>query len=129
MTDPISIKSLLLAISNLPSDKPVFSPRRGRLFTQKEHWIGWLFEYGGPGAYNRQTQVVRDARFAYNRSVCPEMLLYLATAARVDRKLCLAAKRASTKGESLMQKAKAIRAIIPWETVAAALWSDYRSDE
>ena len=98
------------------------------MFTQKEHWIGWLFEYGGPGAYGRQTQVKHDARYAYNHIVCPEMFLYLATAARVDRTLCLAAKRASTRGATMMQQSTAIRAIIPWETVAAALWSDYRSD-
>lgn len=120
--DPISIKSLLIAISNLPSDRPVYCPRRRLLFTQKEHWIGWLFEYNGPGAYGRQTRVKHDAKFAYNHIVCPEMLLYLAKAADVDRKLLAAANRAFSKGKTLMQKSRAIRAVIQWETVAAVLW-------
>lgn len=119
---PISIKSLLIAISKLPSDRPVYCPRRRRLFTQKEHWIGWLFEYNGPGAYGRQTGFKRDARFAYNHIVCPEMLLYLAKAAGVDRKQVAKANRAFTKGKTMMHKSRAIRAVITWETVAAALW-------
>ena len=120
MRDP-SIRSLLTTIRGLPADPPVHNPRKWYL-TQKEHWNGWLTEYNGPGAYGRQTGVKRDARFAYNHVVQPELLLYLADASGVDQKLVAAAKRAFAKGTTLMQKSGAIRAIIPWETVAAALW-------
>jgi hypothetical protein len=50
------------------------------------------------------------------------MLIYLAEASGVDRKLVKAAKQAFDKGTTLMQKSGAIRGIIPWETIAAALW-------
>jgi hypothetical protein len=50
------------------------------------------------------------------------MLLYLADASGVEPKLLAAANRAFANGTTLMQKSGAIRAIIPWETVAAALW-------
>jgi len=120
MKEP-SIRSLLTAIRGLSADPPAHNPRKWYL-TQKEHWIGWLSEYNGPGAYGRQAGVKRDARFAYNHVVQPEMLLYLADASGVEPKLVAAAKRAFTNGTTLMQKSGAIRAIIPWETVAAALW-------
>jgi hypothetical protein len=44
--------------------------------TEKEHWLGWLSEYDGPGAYGRTGDQHRDARFAYNHIVNPYMLMY-----------------------------------------------------
>jgi len=126
MQDPISIREFITAISRLPVDPPVRNPRKWYL-TQKEHWIGWLSEYHTPGAYGRQTRVRRDAKFAYNHAVQPEMLLYLANAAGVDRGRVAAAARAFTKGKTLMQKSGAIRAIVPWEVTASALWPRYSS--
>lgn len=124
MRDPISIRAFLSAIRALPPDAPVVNPKK--LYrTQKEHWIGWLSEYDGPGAYGRQTGVKRDAKFAYNHVVQPELLLYLAKASGVNPKLFRAADLAFAQEKTLMQKAGAIRAIIPWETVAAALWANY----
>jgi hypothetical protein len=35
--------------------------------TQKEHWLGWLKEYDGPGYYGRKKRH-RSAEFAYNHS-------------------------------------------------------------
>src|SRR5262245_23279008 len=69
---------LLRAIRKLP-DRPV---QCQDLFpsahaSQKRHWIGWLAEYHGPGYYHRQS-FGRDARFAYNHTQCPAMLLWLA---------------------------------------------------
>jgi hypothetical protein len=34
--------------------------------SEKEHWMGWLAEYDGPGAYGRQSDQRCDARFVYN---------------------------------------------------------------
>lgn len=125
MKDPISIKSLLNAIRSLKPDKPVHNPKKWYL-TQHEHWIGWLSEYNGPGAYGRQTSIKRDAKFAYNHVVQPEMLLYLAKASGVERKLLVAANFAFNLDGTLMQKSGAIRTIIPWETAARALWLNYK---
>lgn len=116
-----SVRELLAAIRRLRADPPVGDARKWYL-TQKQHWIGWLGEYHGPGAYGRKVDVKRNARFAYNHVVEPAMLLYLANASGVDPRLIAAARRASAKGDTLMQKSGAIRSVIPWETVAAALW-------
>jgi len=114
----------MTAIRGLRADRPIRDPRKWYL-TQKQHWLGWLSEYGGPGAYRRQTGVKRDARFAYMHIVEPAMLLYLASASGVDRKLLTAARRVSARCATLMEKSAAIRAVIPWETVGAALWRNY----
>lgn len=124
MEDPVPVRKLLAAIRKLAADKPVHNPKK-RYLTQHEHWIGWLSEYGGPGAYGRDATVKRDAKFAYNHIVEPEMLLYLATAAGVDPLQLAAARKAAYEGRTLMQKAGAIRRQLPWSCVASALWSSY----
>jgi hypothetical protein len=68
--------------------------------SQKEHWLGWLSEYGGPGFYGRKTTSRRSAEFAYNHIVCPPMILWLAEAAGVQRLLVLRAKDAALKDRS-----------------------------
>jgi len=120
------VRKLLAAIRRLPADKPVHTP--GKWYqTQHEHWIGWLSEYDGPGAYGRDASVQRDAKFAYNHIVEPEMLLYLATAAGVENKKVSAAREAAGTGKTLMQKAGIVRRHLPWSTVAEAIWPDYQS--
>lgn len=74
--EKISIGWLIRAIRRLPSDKPKDDPRKWYK-TQKQHWLGWLGEYHGPGYYGRKPQTPRNARHAYNHIMCPEMLLYL----------------------------------------------------
>jgi hypothetical protein len=68
------------------------------------------------------TGVERDAEYAYSQVVQPESRLYLAAASCVYGQLVAAANLAFEKRTSLMQAVGAIRAIIPWGTVAAALW-------
>src|SRR5580704_12913912 len=63
--------------------------------SQKEHWIGWLSEYDGPGAYGRKRGRGRSAEFVYNHIGCPPMLLWLAEAAGVSKTRVLAAKRSA----------------------------------
>lgn len=121
MKDPVPVRKLLAAIRKLAADKPVRNPTKWYL-TQHEHWIGWLSEYDGPGAYGRDATVKRDAKFAYNHVVEPEMLLYLAAAAGVDMKKVSAAREAASVGRTLMQKAGVVRKHLPWPIVAAALW-------
>ena len=120
-----TIAQLLHVIRRLPEDKAVHNPRKWYL-TQREHWIGWLTEYNGPGAYERKTHFGRDAEFAYNHVVQPEMLVYLAEASSVDSTLVSRAKQILRGKGTLMQKAGAIRKVLPWPIVAAALWPTKR---
>jgi hypothetical protein len=53
--------------------------------SQKEHWLGWLSEYDGPGFYGRKTNGSRSAEYAYNHIVCPPMVLWLAEASGVEK--------------------------------------------
>lgn len=111
-------------IERLPSDEPVHDPRVWYT-TQKEHWLGWLREYDGPGAYGRIPGKQRDAKFAYNHVVEPKMLLWLIEAAGVSKDLVEAAQRASAEGTSLMQKSGAIRRVVPWTVLYDAIWGDH----
>jgi hypothetical protein len=53
-----------------------WSSRDTSYTTQKEHWLGWLSEYNGPGYYGRKNSC-RSAEFVYNHIVCPPMVLWL----------------------------------------------------
>ncbi len=121
MEEAISIEKFIRAIQRLPSGKPHDHPKKWYK-TQKEHWLGWLSEYHTPGAYGRQTIKTRDAKFAYNHVVEPEMLLWLIEAARVKEDLVAVVKREATKAESMMRQSAIIRRHIPWTVVAQALW-------
>ncbi len=121
MEETITIAEFIRVIRDLPSDEPRVQP--GIWYTtQKQHWLGWLGEYDGPGAYGRIAGKQRDARFAYNHVVCPEMLLWLIEAAGVRHDLVQVARSASETGTTLMQKAGAIRRQVPWAAVYDALW-------
>lgn len=121
----MSIEELLRAIRRLPADKPFYDQRKWYR-TQKEHWIGWLGEYDGPGAYGRKSGIKRDARFAYNHIVEPKMLLWLVQASGVPSDLARAALAASTKAPTMQQQSSIIRRYVPWDVLAEALWR--RSD-
>ena len=88
--------------------------------TQKQHWLGWLDGYDGPGAYGRSTWD-RSAEFVYNHICCPPMLVWLAEAAGVPeagvRRAMTSALRRSNRGA---QRA-AIRHTIPWNEIEARL--------
>lgn len=117
----ISIATFIAAIEGLPADPP----RRSNVWylTQKEHWLGWLGEYDGPGAYGRTSTRRRDARYAYNHIVNWQMLEWLIRAAGADDATNKAVQAASTHGTMLQEKAAAIRRVVPWESVAVLLWS------
>lgn len=122
--ETVSIAKFIRAIQNLPSDKPRVQP--GVWYTtQKQHWLGWLREYDGPGAYGRIPGQSRDAKFAYNHVVCPEMLLWLIEAAGVRRELVDAARAAYQMGTTLMQKSGAIRRHVSWAELYKTLWSSH----
>jgi len=91
--------------------------------SQKEHWLGWLAEYEGPGAYGRQTDKRgRDAEYVYNHIQCAPMLFWLIEAlgfADIELdKAHLAVAEAPKRNAS---QCAALRKVVPWERVATAL--------
>jgi hypothetical protein len=86
--------------------------------TQKQHWLGWLGDYDGPGHYGR-TGWHRTAEFVYNHVVCPPMVLWLGEAVGVPRDVVKAAASAAFEAEpTQMAQAAAIRRVIPWSMIA-----------
>lgn len=116
----MTVAELLRTIKRLPADPPVHDPRVWYR-TQKEHWIGWLSEYDGPGAYGRKTPTPTNAQSIYNRIVEPKMLLWLAKAAGVDPGRVEEAERQASSATSMMQASGRVRRLIPWQDVQATL--------
>ena len=121
-----SIPKLIARIKQLPGDPPVKPGTRGynRYTTQKAHWLGWLGDTPGTGSYERTTPPNRGARYVYNRIIEPLMLLWLIEAADVDPEVVREAQREALCPPTLAGKSKAIRAVVPWDVVAKALWKD-----
>lgn len=120
--DTVSIAQFIRAIDRLPADPP--QPRPGIWYTtQKQHWLGWLGQYNTPGAYGRRPGQNRDAKYAYNHIVCPEMLLWLIRAAGVREDLVAATRAAYDAATNMMQQSGAIRRIVPWAVVYEALFT------
>jgi hypothetical protein len=85
--------------------------------SQKEHWLGWLAEYDGPGYYGRKNGG-QSAEFAYNHIMCPPMLLWLAEASKIARRKVHEAKDAALSARStLASQCSAIRKSIPWTEI------------
>ena len=118
----VSIAKFVAAISALPSDKPKVTPGKWYM-TQKEHWLGWLNEYRGPGAYGRTgPSQTRDAKFAYNHIVEVKMLLWLIEAAGVPRAKVQKARLGAARAPSLSRKSAIVRRHVPWETLREVLF-------
>lgn len=89
--------------------------------SQKEHWLGWLREYDGPGYYGRKNSK-RTAEFVYNHINCAPMLLWLGEASGVPHQQVTKAKVAALRAEPKFQtQCAAIRKLIPWTTVETCL--------
>jgi hypothetical protein len=105
-----------LIVREIWSDKGVWYS------SHKEHWMGWLSEYDGPGAYGRKSWTGRTAEFVYNHIGCPPMLLWLAEAVGVPKKNLLAAKRtALSGGKNRVSHCALIRKTIPWSAIEERL--------
>jgi hypothetical protein len=95
--------------------------RRVWYTSQKEHWLGWLREYGGPGYYGRKNSK-RTAEFVYNHVNCAPMLLWLGEACGVPQRQVTKAKEAALRaGPKFQAQCAAIRKLIPWATVEPRL--------
>ena len=105
----------------------IWDDKRVWYTSQKQHWLGWLSEYDGPGAYGRKSWKGRSAEFVYNHIGCPPMLLWLAEAAGVSKTKVLAAKRSalSARGNRATHCAM-IRRIIPWSVIEETLQGSRR---
>lgn len=90
--------------------------------SQKEHWLGWLSEYNGPGAYGRSEQSPRTAEYAYNHIQCAPMLFWLAEALDAKEHSLSAGFDAvlETPGNGARQCA-ALRRCIPWPEIERSL--------
>ena len=117
----VTIRQFIRAIERLSADTPIVNPKKWYL-TQKEHWLGWLGEYNSRGAYGRIAGRNRDARFAYNHVVQPEMLLWLIAAAGVSRSAVRAARVGAAGAETMQRQSGSIRARVSWAVVYEALW-------
>lgn len=131
ITCPMSIRDLRQTILDKPSSQPItdrferdakVGAYSGRAWysSQKEHWLGWLFHYEGPGFYGRQSWD-RTAEFVYNHINCAPMLLWMAEASGVNMRLVRKASRSIVPGTSGPTQCAAIRRVVLWELVEAAL--------
>jgi hypothetical protein len=94
--------------------------------SQKEHWLGWLSEYDGPGAYGRKN-ANRSAGFVYNHINCSPMVLWLGEASGVQKEQVREAKVAALLApDNMGSQCSAIRKIIPWSLIEASLQKDKR---
>ncbi|MGH1578740.1 hypothetical protein [Planktotalea sp.] len=90
--------------------------------SQKEHWLGWLAEYDGPGAYGRRGDPNRDARYVYNHIQCAPMLFWLAEASGIEDKLLSKAFNVVINAPATnASQCAALRRVLPWEAVAMRL--------
>lgn len=89
--------------------------------SQREHWLRWLAEYDGPGAYHRKNHN-RDAQFIYNHCCCPPMVLWLGEATGVDEDLVKkAATLAKCSPTNFATSCARIRGVIPWSHILSSI--------
>jgi hypothetical protein len=108
----VSVDELIDAIKKLPSDDI------------RNNWIGWLSEYDEAGYYDRQPDMNRSAKFAYNHMTSEHMLLWLIQAAGVNKDLVKLAKSDSDQFINMHQKSAAIRKRVPWAMLEHTLWGN-----
>lgn len=91
--------------------------------SQKEHWLGWLGDYDGPGFYQRKTHAGRDAKYIYNHIMCSPMVLYLPEALGLSTELIRNAYDAVIKvnDPKMAKQCAIVRSIIPFELVEKEL--------
>ena len=90
--------------------------------SQKEHWLGWLAEYDGSGAYGRQAATPRDARYIYNHIQCAPMLFWLAEAVEFPKDtLDRAFAAVVTAPKKNASQCAALRRVVAWDDIATQL--------
>ncbi|WP_137726072.1 hypothetical protein [Prescottella subtropica] len=88
-----------------------------RFSSQKEHLLGWLAGYDGPGSYNRKNPG-KDARFFYTHFRCAPGLLWLAEALGEDpATLTEAIGQVKAARANPSSQCAAFRRVVPWERI------------
>ncbi|WOJ88322.1 hypothetical protein RZS28_10760 [Methylocapsa polymorpha] len=127
-------KELMLLIESLSPSGPVTDsltealaarskrPKKAWYRHQKEHWLGWLSEYDGPGAYDRKVYQGRTADFVYNHIMCPPMILWLGEGVGAPKAIVEEAANAClAAGRTLPRRCATIRTIVPWSMIEERL--------
>jgi hypothetical protein len=90
--------------------------------SQKQHWLGWLSGYNGPGAYGRAHWANRSAQFVYNHLQCVPALVWLAEALGVTSQTLIAAcEEVKNSGIRASAQCGAFRRAVPWTMIEAQL--------
>ena len=122
-------RELRAVIARLPAAQPVTDTYEHRgegmrtvwYSSQKEHLMGWLDQYGTPGAYNRKNPG-QDARHFYTHFQCAPGLLWLAEALGEDQTTLergvRAIQEAAPKGAA---QCGAFRQVVPWTRIEVLL--------
>lgn len=121
----MEISELGQIIARLPARQPLTDAfecypdtSAQRFSSQKEHLLGWLAGYGGPGAYNRKNPG-KDARFFYTHFRCAPGLLWLAEALGEDPvTLADAIEQVKAARPNPSSQCAAFRRVISWERIA-----------
>ena len=92
--------------------------------SQKAHWLGWLGDYNGAGAYGRKNHK-RSSRFIYNQIRCAPMLAWLIEASKVDKATVKAVYAVLASRKGFATQCAAIRLLATWDTVQAALINNF----
>ncbi|MCA0438768.1 MAG: hypothetical protein LCH98_20305 [Actinobacteria bacterium] len=126
---PDELRTILLG---LPASCPISddyktrfraaSTRKPWYAHQKEHWLGWLAEYSGPGAYGRARRSL-DAKHAYNHFQCPPGLIWMAEALGEDPAVVARAVDLATAqeadGKRVATQCRVIREQMTWPRIEA----------
>ena len=108
-----SIDELIKVLEKLPDSEA------------QKGWLGWLREYGGPGAYNRKPGMNYSARFMYNHNASPSGLLWLIQELGITQELVKFAKADYKRAEKVSKDKHTLSAVIrkrvPWTMVDHAI--------
>ncbi len=120
---PPSILWLIEVIEELPADEPMElgTPGYNRYTTQQAHWLGWLNPNVDTGSFERRGAEQRDAYFVYNHIIEVKMLLWLIAESGLDETVQAAVRQAADEGKTLAGKSAAVRRVVPWSMLEAAL--------
>ena len=122
-SETMTRSKLLRIIRKLPEHQPIACsiPPPSSYDSHKDHWIGWLSHYNGPGYYGRKYHD-RSCQYVWNHLQCGPMLVWLAEAVSVDKRLVrTAALHCKTQGVREAAICGAIRKCLPWSVVLKAL--------
>jgi hypothetical protein len=106
---------LLKIVRRLPESVPIADLVPART-PHKQHWIGWLEDYDGPGGYSRR-HWDRDAAYIYNHLHSPGMLIWLSEAGGVTKQTVILASRSFDPSDPRPTQAAAVRTFLPWPLV------------